>query len=151
MQPEANVSVLPLRRPCRNSFLTCLEQSCPPLPMAPSRPGAPIQHRYLTPSPSVPTLTTSDVSPTGTLYQILTLFIDPFHGSRDQGWVASASFARTIKLWDLSHASQATTTTTTTTQPTVTFTPPETSGAKALIYALAVYPPSRAHSCLGRS
>ena len=74
-----------------------------------------------------------------TLYQILTHFIDPFRGSRDQGWVASGSFARIIKHWDLSHASKATTPTTET-QLTVTFTPPETSGAKALRYALAVDP-----------
>src|SRR6266851_7484894 len=125
MQRESNASVSPLRRPCPNPFLTCLEQLCPPRLTAPSRPGAPIQHRYLTPSPLVPTPTTSDVSPTGTLYQILTHFIDPFRGSRDQGWVASGSFARTIKLWDLSRASQATTTTTTP-HPTVPPTPPTT-------------------------
>ena len=73
-----------------------------------------------------------------TLDQILAFIIDTLRGSRDQGWVASGSFDRTVKLWNLSRASQATTTTTS--QPIVTFTPPETSGAKASIYALAVDP-----------
>jgi WD40 repeat protein len=55
--------------------------------------------------------------------------------SRDQGWVASGSFDRTVKLWDLSRASR-----TQTIQPITTLTPPEASGAKASVYALAVDP-----------
>ncbi|KAF8493727.1 WD40 repeat-like protein [Russula emetica] len=55
--------------------------------------------------------------------------------SRDQGWVASGSFDRTIKLWDLSRASQAATA-----PPLMTFAPPESSAAKSSIYALAVDP-----------
>jgi WD40 repeat protein len=73
-----------------------------------------------------------------TLNQILTFFIHPSHPSRHQGWVASGSFDRTVKLWDLSRGSHATATTTT--QPIMTLTPPETSGAKASIYTLAVDP-----------
>ena len=67
------------------------------------------------------------------------LFIHLLRNSRDQGWVASGSFDRTVKLWDLSRASQ-TTTTTTTPNPIMTLTPPDSSGAKASIYALAVDP-----------
>jgi WD repeat-containing protein 48 len=55
--------------------------------------------------------------------------------SRGQGWVASGSLDRTVKLWDLSRASRAQTA-----QPITTLTPPESSGAKASIYALAVDP-----------
>ncbi|KAI9438924.1 WD40 repeat-like protein [Lactarius indigo] len=55
--------------------------------------------------------------------------------SREQGWIASGSFDRTIKLWDLSRSSQAQPA-----QPIMTFSPPESSGAKASIYALAVDP-----------
>jgi len=67
----------------------------------------------------------------------LMLFIHLLRNSRDQGWVASGSFDRTVKLWDLSRASQATTTTP---NPIMTLTPPDSSGAKASIYALAVDP-----------
>jgi WD repeat-containing protein 48 len=45
--------------------LMCLEQSYPPRLTVLSRPGAPTRHPYLTLSPLVPTLTTSDVSLTG--------------------------------------------------------------------------------------
>ncbi|KAI0294110.1 hypothetical protein B0F90DRAFT_1758645 [Multifurca ochricompacta] len=55
--------------------------------------------------------------------------------SREQGWVASGSFDRTIRLWDLSRASQVQTA-----PPITTLAPPESSGAKASIYALAVDP-----------
>ncbi|KAI9457236.1 WD40 repeat-like protein [Lactarius psammicola] len=55
--------------------------------------------------------------------------------SREQGWIASGSFDRTIKLWDLSRSSQAQPA-----QPVMTFSPPESSGPKASIYALAVDP-----------
>ena len=103
--------------------------------MALSRPGAPTQHPHLTPSLSAAILTTCDVSPIGKQVQLLTLFVHALCSSRDQGWVASGSFDRTIKLWDLSRASQAGTA-----PPLMTFTPPESSGAKTSIYALAVDP-----------
>ena len=72
-----------------------------------------------------------------TFNENLMLFIHLLRISREQGWVASGSFDRTVKLWDLSRASQATTTTP---NPIMTLTPPDTSGAKASIYALAVDP-----------
>jgi len=78
----------------------------------------------------------SDVSPTGnTHFQLLTLIVHAFRASREQGWVASGSFDRTIKLWDLSRASRAATA-----PPLMTFTTPESTGAKSSIYALAVDP-----------
>ena len=100
-----------------------------------SRHGTPTRHPYPTQSLSAAILTTCDVSPTGKQSHLLTLFIHALCFSRDQGWVASGSFDRTIKLWDLSRASQAATA-----PPLMTFTPPEASGAKASIYALAVDP-----------
>ena len=103
--------------------------------MAPSRLGAPTRHRYLTPSLSAAMLTTCDVSLTGKQVQLFPFFIHALRVSRDQGWIASGSFDRTIKLWDLSRASQAATV-----PPLLTFTPPESSGAKSSIYALAVDP-----------
>ncbi|KAH9172516.1 hypothetical protein EDB89DRAFT_2229318 [Lactarius sanguifluus] len=62
--------------------------------------------------------------------------------SREQGWIASGSFDRTIKLWDLSRSSQAQPA-----QPIMTFSPPESSGAKASVYALAV-DPQGTYGCL---
>ena len=94
-------------RPCLS--LTCLEQSYLHHLIALSRLGAPTQHCYLTPSLSAAMLTTCDVSPTGKQVQLFPLFIHALRVSQDQNWVASGSFNRTIKLWDLSRASQAAT------------------------------------------
>ncbi|OBZ73444.1 hypothetical protein A0H81_07250 [Grifola frondosa] len=52
---------------------------------------------------------------------------------REQQWVASGSFDRTIKLWDLSLASPRN-------EPLITLNPPESSGPKSSIYALATDP-----------
>ncbi|EPQ53055.1 hypothetical protein GLOTRDRAFT_45540 [Gloeophyllum trabeum ATCC 11539] len=52
--------------------------------------------------------------------------------SREQNWVASGSFDRTIKLWDLSRTSAD--------EPLITLSPPESSGPKSSIYALAADP-----------
>ena len=84
-------------------------------------------------------LTTCDVSPTGKQVQLFPLIIHVIRVSRDQGWVASGSFDRTIKRWDLSRASQAATA-----PPLMTFTPPESSGTKSSIYALALDPQGHA-------
>jgi WD40 repeat protein len=120
----------------RRLSLICLGQSYLRRPTVLSRPGVPTRHPYLTPLLSVPTLTTSGVSPTGnTQVQLLTLFIYAFRASREQGWVASGSFDRTIKLWDFSRASRVAAS-----PPLTTLTPPETPGSKTSIYALAVDP-----------
>ncbi|KAI0074894.1 WD40 repeat-like protein [Panus rudis PR-1116 ss-1] len=54
--------------------------------------------------------------------------------SRAQNWVASGSFDRSIKLWDLSgHSGQGS-------EPLITMHPPDASVSKASIYALATDP-----------
>ena len=76
-----------------------------------------------------------NIEPTGKQVQLFPLFIHTLCVSWDQSWVASGSFGRTIKHWDLSCASQAATV-----PPLMSFTPPESSGTKLSIYALAVDP-----------
>lgn len=51
--------------------------------------------------------------------------------SREQNWIASGSFDRTIKLWDLNS---------TTKKPLVTLNPPDANVPKSSVYALAADP-----------
>lgn len=51
--------------------------------------------------------------------------------SREQNWVASGSFDRSIKLWDLGSSPSANA------EPLITLNPPEASGPKSSIYTLA--------------
>lgn len=65
--------------------------------------------------------------------------------SREQSWVASGSFDRTIKLWDLSIACSPTTSSSAPTEkakgiPIVALTPPDVDSPKSSVYALACDP-----------
>lgn len=51
--------------------------------------------------------------------------------SREKNWIASGSFDRTIKIWDLASSNKS---------PLATLTLPDTSAPKSSIYALAVDP-----------
>ena len=51
--------------------------------------------------------------------------------SREQNWIASGAFDRTVKLWDMSSHTKS---------PLVTLNPPDTTAPKSSIYALAVDP-----------
>lgn len=52
--------------------------------------------------------------------------------SREQNWIASGSFDRTIKLWDLARSSNP--------DPLVTLLPADASAAKSSVYAIAADP-----------
>lgn len=54
------------------------------------------------------------------------------YDSREQNWVASGSFDRTIKLWDLSRSEQH--------EALVTLNPADASAPKSSVYALATDP-----------
>jgi WD repeat-containing protein 48 len=51
--------------------------------------------------------------------------------SREQNWIVSGSFDRTVKLWDMSG---------TTSDPLITLNPPDPTASKASIYAMAADP-----------
>ena len=67
-------------------------------------------------------------------YHSLSLENLTFPCSRDRNWVASGSFDRTIKIWDISEPSG---------QPVATLLPPDAPGPKCSVYALAADPTGR--------
>ena len=62
---------------------------------------------------------------------LVMLHITHWISSREKNWVASGSFDRTIKIWDLASNNRS---------PLTTLTLPDTSAPKSSIYALAVDP-----------
>jgi len=64
----------------------------------------------------------------------ITLLCSPSPSSRDQNWVASGSFDKSIKLWDLNRASP------TGSDPLITLKSPDGAGSKSSVYAIAVDP-----------
>jgi WD repeat-containing protein 48 len=100
--------------------------------MEPSRRGTPTQSPI--PLSSVLIQTTSGVSHTGTrsLNFAYTPLFSILSFSRDQNWVASGSFDKTIKLWDLNRASP------TGSDPLIVLKSPDSTGSKASVYAIAV-------------
>jgi hypothetical protein len=56
--------------------------------------------------------------------------------SREKSWLASGSFDRTIKLWDLSHSSAQPSHA----NPLMTLNPPDTTAPKSSVYAIAADP-----------
>ena len=100
--------------------------------MEPSKRGTPTQSPI--PLSSVLIQTMSDVSRTG-IYALNIVCIpifSPVPFSRDQNWVASGSFDKTIKLWDLNRASP------TGSDPIIVLKSPDSTGSKASVYAIAV-------------
>ena len=62
------------------------------------------------------------------------ILLTPFVYSCDQNWVASGSFDKSIKLWDLNRASP------TGSDPLITLKSPDGAGSKSSVYAIAVDP-----------
>ena len=100
--------------------------------MEPSRRGTPTQ----SPIPLLLVLirTMFDVSRIGTHSQnsAHAPLFSLVSSSPDQNWVASGSFDKTIKLWDLNRASP------TGSDPLITLKSPDSAGSKASVYAIAV-------------
>lgn len=108
---------------------------CLPPRMEPSRPGIPMK-RLSTPFWSALIRTMFGVSHIGIRPSIFTssrLCSSPSF-SRDQNWVASGSFDKSIKLWDLNRASP------TGSDPLITLKSPDGAGSKSSVYAIAVDP-----------
>ena len=106
-----------------------------PPQMGLSRPGTPTTHLPI-PLWSAPIRTMSGVSHIGICSSNSTCTrlhsLCPF--SPDQNWVASGSFDKSIKLWDLNRASS------TSPDPLITLKSPDSTGSKSSVYAIAVDP-----------
>ena len=100
-----------------------------------SRPGTPMA-QLPTPLWSALIRTMSGASHIGTYSSafLYTRSCSPRSHSRDQNWVASGSFDKSIKLWDLNRASPAGS------NPLITLKSPDSTGSKSSVYAVAVDP-----------
>jgi len=103
--------------------------------MEPSRPGTPTTQLPI-PLWSDPTRTMFGVSHIGIHSPtfVYTRLCSPSSSSRDQNWVASGSFDKSIKLWDLNRASP------TGSDSLITLKSPDGAGSKSSVYAIAVDP-----------
>jgi len=101
--------------------------------MEPSRLGTPTTQFPILPWSDL-TRTMFGVSHIGIHSSIFTYtrFCSPSSPSRDQNWVASGSFDKSIKLWDLNRASP------TGSDPLITLKSPDGASSKSSVYAIAV-------------
>ena len=107
---------------------------CPPLRTEPSKHGTPTQPRIQLLSVLIRTTSGASHIGTSTSYFPYVPLSSLVSFSRDQNWVASGSFDKTIKLWDLNRASH------TGSDPLITLKSPDGTGSKSSVYAIAVDP-----------
>lgn len=103
--------------------------------MVQSRPGTLTRDQPLTLHLLVPIKIMLDVLLTG----MSCFCLEPYNVhfcSREQNWIASGSFDRTIKIWDLSRSA----TSASTADPVITLNPADVAAPKSSVYAIATDP-----------